>query len=97
MSLADRTPPTPDDYRAYKQRFNNWGRWGPDDNLGTLNHITPERRKAAAALVREGITVSCANPLATAAVRTPNRNPQPAAGLRHRRSQRARCLLFAGG
>ncbi len=42
MSLADRTPPTPDEYNAYKQRFSNWGRWGTDDQLGTLNHITPE-------------------------------------------------------
>jgi kynurenine formamidase len=78
MSIADRTPPTPAEYNDYKRRFNNWGRWGADDNLGTLNHITPERRRAAAALVRDGTTVSLANPLATEAVVGKHRNAQPA-------------------
>ncbi|MEP7159371.1 MAG: cyclase family protein, partial [Chloroflexota bacterium] len=32
----------------------NWGRWGPDDQLGTLNFITPERVRAAAGLVQSG-------------------------------------------
>jgi kynurenine formamidase len=36
----------------------NWGRWGPDDERGTLNHITGAEVVAAAALVREGRTVS---------------------------------------
>jgi kynurenine formamidase len=78
MSLADRTPPTPDEYNAYKQRFSNWGRWGGGDQLGTLNHITPETRRAANTLVREGRTVSCARPIATAAVMSGPRNPTPA-------------------
>jgi kynurenine formamidase len=78
MSLADRTPPTVDEYNAYKERFSNWGRWGPDDQLGTLNHITPEARRAASALVREGRTVSCAQPIATAQVNSGPRNMQPA-------------------
>lgn len=78
MSIADRTPPTPAEYNDYKRRFNNWGRWGADDNLGTLNHITPERRRAAVALARDGMTVSLANPLATAAVVGEHRNAQPA-------------------
>ncbi|MGB2693999.1 MAG: cyclase family protein [Dehalococcoidia bacterium] len=78
MSLADRTPPTPEEYRAFKERFSNWGRWGKDDQLGTLNHITEEKRRAATALVREGRAVSLANPLATARVMTGKRNPQPA-------------------
>lgn len=75
MSLADRTPPSVEEYRAYRERFTNWGRWGDDDQLGTLNHITPEARREAASLVREGRTVSLANPLAT--VPGP-RNPRPA-------------------
>jgi kynurenine formamidase len=78
MSLADRTAPTPEEYAAYKERFSNWGRWGPDDQFGTLNHITPDVRRAAAKLVREGQTVSCARPVATAAVITGPRNPTPA-------------------
>lgn len=45
----------------------NWGRWGPDDELGTLNYLTPERIQAAAALVRSGRTVSLALPINTLA------------------------------
>jgi kynurenine formamidase len=36
----------------------NWGRWGSDDERGTLNHITAERIVAAARLITEGVTVS---------------------------------------
>ena len=43
-----------EDVRALGARLRNWGRWGPDDERGTLNHITPERLVAAARLVREG-------------------------------------------
>ena len=45
--------------------LSNWGRWGSDDQLGTLNLITPATRKAAAALVEEGISVSMAQDLLT--------------------------------
>ncbi len=48
--------------------LSNWGRWGKDDELGTINLITPEKRKRAAALVRDGVPVSCARPIATNAV-----------------------------
>jgi kynurenine formamidase len=44
----------------------NWTRWGPDDQRGTLNFITTDRRVAAAACVRRGLTVSLAHNLATA-------------------------------
>ena len=44
----------------WKQELATWGRWGADDERGTLNLITPEKRKQAAALVREGISVSLA-------------------------------------
>jgi kynurenine formamidase len=50
---------------AYFDTLSNWGRWGDDDQLGTLNHIEPAHKVAAAALVREGITVSCAFEIAT--------------------------------
>jgi kynurenine formamidase len=53
----------------------NWGRWGPDDELGTLNLITPERVRDAAALVRSGRRVSMAIPVNTVA--GPD-NPNPA-------------------
>jgi kynurenine formamidase len=44
-------------------RHSNWGRWGDDDELGTLNHVTPEIRQRAAALVRTGKPFSLALPL----------------------------------
>lgn len=45
--------------------LSNWGRWGNDDQKGCLNLITPEKRKQAAALVRDGVAVSCARPITT--------------------------------
>lgn len=36
----------------------NAGRWGDDDELGTLNLITPDKRRRAAQLVVEGLSVS---------------------------------------
>jgi kynurenine formamidase len=52
--------PTQDRVEAYFKELNNWGRWGHDDQRGTLNLITPARRQAALALVRTGRTVSLA-------------------------------------
>ena len=48
------------DVERWKQELTNWGRWGPDDEIGTLNLITTEKRKQAAGLVRDGISVSLA-------------------------------------
>ena len=45
----------------------NWGRWGPEDDQGTLNYLTPEKVQAAARLVRSGRTVSMAIPINTLA------------------------------
>ena len=45
-------------YDAWQKELSNWGRWGKDDELGTLNLITPAKRKAALALVKEGVPVS---------------------------------------
>ena len=42
--------------------YSNWGRWGPDDQRGTLNLITPECVVAAAALVRKGRSISLGLP-----------------------------------
>ena len=45
-------------YDAWQKELSNWGRWGKDDELGTLNLITPAKRRAALALVKEGVPVS---------------------------------------
>lgn len=54
-----------DGFATLFERCSNWGRWGPDDERGTLNLVTAERTAGAAALVRSGETVSCARPLNT--------------------------------
>lgn len=46
-------------------RVSNLGRWGENDELGTLNYISPDKRTAAAALVHEGRVVSVGRDLAT--------------------------------
>jgi kynurenine formamidase len=74
MGLTDRTPPSAAEYAAYRTRFCNWGRWGADDELGTLNLITPEVRKAAAGLVKQGRVVSMTRPIDT---KTGPANPYP--------------------
>src|SRR5262245_27830002 len=45
-------------FDAWLTELSNWGRWGKDDEVGTLNLITPEKRRAALALVKEGVPVS---------------------------------------
>ena len=50
--------PTADEVIGYLDKLSNWERWGQDDRLGTLNNITPDIRKQAAALVRTGQAVS---------------------------------------
>lgn len=48
------------DVEAWMESLSNWGRWGPDDQLGAVNLITPETRLAAAKLVEKGVSVSMA-------------------------------------
>ena len=45
-------------FERWQRELSNWGRWGPDDELGMANLITPEKRAQAAALVTDGVTVS---------------------------------------
>ncbi|HUE95810.1 MAG TPA: cyclase family protein [Longimicrobiaceae bacterium] len=52
------------EFHRAMDELSNWGRWGADDELGAANLITPEKRRAAAALVREGLTVSLAHDVA---------------------------------
>jgi kynurenine formamidase len=49
---------TAETIQRWERELSNRGRWGADDELGTLNLITPDHRVRAARLVREGITVS---------------------------------------
>lgn len=46
-----------EDIRAVYKKISNWGRWGPDDQLGTLNFISAYHRIAAAKLIAEGFSI----------------------------------------
>ena len=63
---------------AMFRRCSNTGRWGPGDELGTLNYITPAKRVSAAGLVKTGEVVSVGRDLTTRPV-----EDQRAAGRPH--------------
>src|SRR5436309_15346629 len=45
------------------ERLRNWGRWGADDRIGTLNYVTPEDIVRAASLIRTGKAFALGIPL----------------------------------
>ena len=70
-------PPSQDDLlRWLHNDINNWGRWGTDDQRGTLNHLNPEITRNALDLVEEGETVSCARAVEFQAAPDVPRPPQ---------------------
>jgi len=44
---------TIDDRQTSAERNKQWGRWGPDNELGTLNHVTPDMLRQASRVVRQ--------------------------------------------
>jgi kynurenine formamidase len=61
---AGRSPRNAAEFDAMFQQIKNWGRWGPDDQLGSANLVTAAKRKQAVSLAKTGETVSLAhNPL----------------------------------
>src|SRR6185295_14687798 len=65
VSVPVAVVPTEAQVKGYLRSLSNWGRWGGEDELGTVNLITPAKRVAAAQLVTDGVSVSCARPIAT--------------------------------
>jgi kynurenine formamidase len=63
------------EWRKVSDKVRNWGRWGADDQLGTLNHITPAAIRHAASMVKKGKVISCGVPFDA-------HGPQGAHGLR---------------
>ena len=57
---ADPHAVSAEQYDRWKKELSNWGRWGKDDEIGALNLITAAKRKQAAGLVKEGVSVSLA-------------------------------------
>ena len=55
--------PTIDDVMRIADSICTWGRWGTDDEIGTLNLLTPEVVYAASREVRQGVTISLALPI----------------------------------
>jgi kynurenine formamidase len=53
------------EFERWKTQLSNWGRWGKDDELGTLNLVTPAKRRQAADLVKDGEPVSMASDVDT--------------------------------
>ncbi len=74
--MAGRAP-TEEEVLGYFKSCSNWGRWGAEDELGTVNYITPMQRKRAASLVEEGVSVTCARPM------RPDRGPDVGAPMLH--------------
>ncbi len=64
---APQSKVTKADIEKWKKEFSNWGRWGKDDQRGALNLITPEKKKAVAALVKDGVSVSMSRDFDTTA------------------------------
>ena len=49
-----------DDIRAAAEKYKNWGKWGADDEIGTLNYTSPEDIINAVKLVKKGKVISLA-------------------------------------
>jgi kynurenine formamidase len=68
-----RSPRNAAEFDALFQQVSNWGRWGKDDQLGSVNLVTAAKRKEAGTLVKQGISVSLAhNPLTERAEDNPS-------------------------
>lgn len=73
------------DLVALAERCSNAGRWGVQDQRGTLNYISPSHRVRAAGLVRAGCSVSLAKPVDTQASAV---NVRPAWHVMHLETER---------
>src|SRR5215213_2999868 len=62
-SAGERPAVTKAQVAAWMKSASTWGKWGKDDQLGAVNYITPEKRRAAAALVRTGDVISLELPI----------------------------------
>jgi len=82
-----------EDFRAVGRRLSNWGRWGAEDERGTVNLITPERLVAAARLVHRGKVFNLGIPLDEHGPQTGNGRINPV----HLMSENGGEQVFPGG
>jgi len=54
---------TKEEFERWMTELSNWGRWGPNDELGAANLITDEKRRQALALAKNGTAVSLGHDL----------------------------------
>src|SRR5471032_1116065 len=62
---GSRAPRDAAEFDVLFQQVKNWGRWGPNVQLGSANLVTPAKRKQAIALAKTGETVSLASTILT--------------------------------
>jgi kynurenine formamidase len=82
-----------EDFRSVGARLRNWGRWGTDDERGTLNLVTPDKLVAAAKLIKTGKVFDLGIPFG-------EDGPQPGGGRInpvHLMSQTGDTQMFPGG
>lgn len=83
----------------FRPDHSNWGDYGPDDRLGQLNEITPERRRRAFEEATDGIAFCLSLPLDKGPRLNASRHPPSlAAALRDGRPRYNQCArdLYAG-
>ena len=65
LCAQEPVPVSAETFAKLMAELSNWGRWGEDDQLGTLNLITQQKRVQAARLVENGVSISLARNLET--------------------------------
>jgi len=65
QDAASRAPRNAAEFDVMFQQIKNWGRWGPEDQLGSVNLVTGAKRKQALSLAKTGIMVSLSHTLLT--------------------------------
>jgi kynurenine formamidase len=81
--MLEKKIPTKEEVNSFL-KDTNWGRWGDKGSSGAINLITPQKRIAAAKLVKSGRSVSLSRPLPV----TPSAdNPRPAQHYMHKESR----------
>jgi hypothetical protein len=58
--VATAPPLTIEQVNKWETELSNWGKWGADDERGSLNYVTPQKTVDALRLARDGVVVSLA-------------------------------------